>query len=171
MVLSDLIVIMNQGRIEQMGSAIEIYRRPLNRFVADFIGRANFLPVTVVSKEENQGANVLWQVKLFDLHLSVPAVASNKFTPGTPALLLVRPESIELHLTPPPRGGHPVIAGKLQHTSYLGSQVEYDIDVNNTFVTAVRHDPNEQLLYPVGSTVYLELKAENLYLLPVNSKQ
>ncbi|MEZ4673156.1 MAG: ABC transporter ATP-binding protein [Caldilineaceae bacterium] len=48
MVLSDQIVIMNKGRTEQIGSAVEIYRRPVNRFVADFIGRANFVPVRVV---------------------------------------------------------------------------------------------------------------------------
>ncbi|MCB1299621.1 MAG: ABC transporter ATP-binding protein, partial [Microthrixaceae bacterium] len=47
MVLSDLIVIMSGGRIQQSGSAPEIYRRPQNRFVADFIGRANFIPVDV----------------------------------------------------------------------------------------------------------------------------
>ncbi len=45
MVLSDQIVVMHRGRVQQVGSALEIYRRPRNRFVADFIGRANFLPV------------------------------------------------------------------------------------------------------------------------------
>ena len=45
MVLSDQIVVMNKGRVQQTGKAIEIYRHPQTRFVADFIGRANFLPV------------------------------------------------------------------------------------------------------------------------------
>jgi iron(III) transport system ATP-binding protein len=48
MTLSDRIVIMNQGRIMQIGTADQIYRRPTNIFVADFIGKANFLPAHVV---------------------------------------------------------------------------------------------------------------------------
>ena len=50
MVLSDQIVIMHKGRVQQVGSAIGIYRRPANRFVADFIGRANFLPVEMLER-------------------------------------------------------------------------------------------------------------------------
>src|SRR5690606_18947418 len=49
MALSDRIVVMNNGQIEQMGSPEEIYRHPVSRFVADFIGRANFLEATVLS--------------------------------------------------------------------------------------------------------------------------
>ncbi len=47
MTLSDQVVVMNQGRIEQAGPPAEVYRRPHTRFVADFIGRANFVPATV----------------------------------------------------------------------------------------------------------------------------
>ena len=43
MTLSDRIVVMNQGVIEQIGTPVEMYRFPTNRFVADFIGRANFV--------------------------------------------------------------------------------------------------------------------------------
>lgn len=41
--MSDRIVVMNQGRVEQVGPPLEIYARPRNRFVADFIGKGNFL--------------------------------------------------------------------------------------------------------------------------------
>ncbi|NIV34973.1 MAG: ABC transporter ATP-binding protein, partial [Anaerolineae bacterium] len=47
MTLSDRIVVMNEGKIEQIGPPTEIYRRPQTRFVADFIGRANFVEATV----------------------------------------------------------------------------------------------------------------------------
>ena len=43
MTLSDRVVIMNKGLIEQMGTPVEVYRTPCTRFVADFIGRANFI--------------------------------------------------------------------------------------------------------------------------------
>ena len=49
MTLSDRVVVMNQGLIEQVGTPIEVYRYPNSRFVADFIGRANFIEATVVN--------------------------------------------------------------------------------------------------------------------------
>ena len=49
--MSDRIVVMNQGRIEQVGSPTEIYRRPRNRFVADFIGETNFIDGQIVAHE------------------------------------------------------------------------------------------------------------------------
>ena len=50
MTLSDRIVVMNQGIIEQIGTPVEIYRFPNSRFVADFIGRANFVLAKVREK-------------------------------------------------------------------------------------------------------------------------
>jgi ABC-type Fe3+/spermidine/putrescine transport system ATPase subunit len=52
MVMSDRIVVMNHGHVEQLGSAEDIYLRPASRFVAQFVGRINFLPVTVVHSSE-----------------------------------------------------------------------------------------------------------------------
>ena len=45
--MSDVIVVMRDGRIQQMGGPTELYERPVNRFVADFIGTSNFIPGTV----------------------------------------------------------------------------------------------------------------------------
>ncbi len=50
MTLSDKIVVMNQGIIEQIGNPVEVYRFPNSRFVADFIGRANFVSGIVLSQ-------------------------------------------------------------------------------------------------------------------------
>ena len=90
MVLSDLIVIMHKGRIQQADTALEIYRRPNNRFVADFIGRANFLPVDIV---ERTAAG--WTVRFQDVNVGVPA-AADTLGSGQRGLLMVRPESIRL---------------------------------------------------------------------------
>ena len=54
MTLSDRIVVMNQGIIEQIGTPVEIYRFPNSKFVADFIGRANFVAGVVQEKKEQQ---------------------------------------------------------------------------------------------------------------------
>jgi iron(III) transport system ATP-binding protein len=159
MILSDRIVVMNYGRVQQVGTAVEIYRRPANRFVADFIGRANFLPVAV------QSANGRFlDVTLYDVTLQVPQSEHHQFRPGDPATLLVRPEAI--HVQPAPDGEQMAIPGQVRRTAYLGSLSEYDIEVYGSLVAAVHHSPTEADLYPPGSDVYLALRPENLYLLP-----
>lgn len=160
MVLSDQIVIMNKGRMEQMGSAVAIYRRPVNRFVADFIGRANFIPVTVAAQ-----ASPAYTVTLFGQSFTVPAGSPNlQVTTGGQATLLVRPESIRIYPTPP--ADQPYLTGVVERLAYLGAQAEYDVRLGKQRVTAIRHDPRAEDLHEVGTTVYLVFAQENLYLLP-----
>jgi ABC-type Fe3+/spermidine/putrescine transport system ATPase subunit len=53
--MSDLVIVMRGGVIEQMGRPEEIYRHPVNRFVADFIGTANIMPVRILSRDQARG--------------------------------------------------------------------------------------------------------------------
>lgn len=156
MVLSDRIVVMSNGRIQQVGGAVEIYRRPANRFVADFIGRANFLPVSVLGQSGDQ-----WRVRLDQVELLVDAAPEARFTSGDQGQLLVRPESMRLRADGPGQ-----LTALVERTAYLGSLAEYDLQVAGQRVAAVRYDPGEADLYAVGATVNVELIEENLYLLP-----
>jgi iron(III) transport system ATP-binding protein len=160
MVLSDQIVVMNAGRIQQVGTALEIYKRPANRFVADFIGRANFLPVTVLTQQEDR-----WLVKLLDVQLAVPATERHDIQPGVEALLLARPESIRLRR--PEDSPQCPLTGIIRRTAYLGSMAEFDIDLAGHLIEAVVYNPGLEDLYPVGANVCLEFNSSNLYLLPV----
>lgn len=159
MVLSDQIVIMHKGRVQQVGSAVGIYRRPANRFVADFIGRANFLPVEVLERSGER-----WQVRLHEITLAAPG--ADGVVAGKQAALLVRPESLRLSTQPPASSA---ADGSLQatvlRTSYLGSLAEYEIDLAGQRLLAVRHDPSEANLYAPGVTVYVQLLRDNIYLL------
>jgi iron(III) transport system ATP-binding protein len=158
MVLSDRIVVMHQGCLQQIGNAVEIYRRPRSRFVADFIGRANFLPVDVVDRQEGQ-----WLVRLFGVTMHTPSAVESEVEIGKRALLLARPESIHLHAIAPT--GKPTLAGQVRRSSYLGSQVEYDVEIGDRLITAILHDPGEQDLFALGATVYLNFLEQNLFLL------
>jgi iron(III) transport system ATP-binding protein len=130
-----------------VGGALEIYRRPANRFVADFIGRANFLPVTVLAHEKGE-----WRVRLADVELAVAAAPNASFAAGDQALLLVRPESLRIRAE---GGGR--MAGRIERTAYLGSLAEYDLELAGQRVAAVRYDPGEADLYPVSASVGVEL--------------
>ncbi|MBK8049765.1 MAG: ABC transporter ATP-binding protein [Anaerolineales bacterium] len=121
MVLSDLIVIMHKGKIQQAGTAVNIYRRPQNRFVADFIGRANFLPVEVQGRNGDG-----WSVRFNDAQFIVPAAAAKTFSNNERATLLVRPESMHLS-SQPPAGDERALLATAKRTFYLGSFAEHGL--------------------------------------------
>jgi spermidine/putrescine transport system ATP-binding protein len=94
MTMSDRIGIMNEGVLQQVGSPNEVYEKPVNRFVADFIGETNFLPATVTRLETEEdhpmvalqgGVRVLSANEGHDLRL------------GQPVTLTIRPERINLY--------------------------------------------------------------------------
>src|SRR5512136_2941419 len=89
MTLSDQVVVMNQGKIEQIGPPTEIYRRPRSRFVADFIGRANFVQGTVLERRDGQ-------LVLDSLGAALTAPTSAEYAKGEVVTLVARPEMIEI---------------------------------------------------------------------------
>ncbi len=82
--MADRIVVMKDGRIEQAGTPAEIYGRPTNRFVADFIGTMNFLPATLVDAKRVRLGNFD-----FEHQASIEGISS-----GAAVTLCVRPEDV-----------------------------------------------------------------------------
>ena len=88
--LSDRIVIMSHGKIEQVGTPVEVYQHPRTRFVADFVGVSNFIQGVV-----REGREKSVSVTLGGLG-DARARSGEEFSPGTPVLVSVRPESLVL---------------------------------------------------------------------------
>jgi iron(III) transport system ATP-binding protein len=156
MTMSDRIVVMHAGRIEQVGTAVELYQRPNNPFVADFIGKANFMEAIVVARSGSGH-----EIDLNGQRLAIPH-ASQDFAVGTPVTLVVRPEGVELH----DDAGLP---GTVRRVAYLGAVVDYDVDVNGQMVSVAVYDPRRKMLRPEDSPVKLKFIEESLYLLPKRS--
>jgi len=154
MTLSDRIVVMHQGKIEQVGSPSEIYRYPQTRFVADFIGRANFVDSTV--REQRDGHLV---VDALGTTLTVPA-AKGDFGQNQPAILVVRPEMVGID-TPE---GH--IHGIVRRATYLGNVIEYDVEVAGQLLSLVEYDPRHTTVHSEGQAVRLYFMEDCLYVLP-----
>jgi iron(III) transport system ATP-binding protein len=154
MTLSDRVVIMNQGLIEQVGTPIEVYRYPRSRFVADFIGRANFIEGSVV---ESQADGLV--VKVHDQTVRLSTV-KERFQPGTKLTLIARPEMIRVD-----SAGQ--FSGVVRRASYLGNMIDYDVEVGGQLITAVETDPRRTTIYAEGSEVRVSLLDECIHVLPV----
>jgi ABC-type Fe3+/spermidine/putrescine transport system ATPase subunit len=107
MSMADRIAVMSGGRIEQLGTPEEIYRGPVSRFVADFIGDSNFFEATVTGAVAQlpDGSRV--------------GCAGGRSGPST---LMVRPEAIGL------QDGDGSISGRVVQTSFLGSYIRVAVD-------------------------------------------
>ncbi len=112
MSISDRIGIMNQGRLEQVGSPVDIYYRPETPFIADFIGQGTFLQGEVISRAK------YLKVALDDGEevQAVPSNPSYKPQPGDKVLIAIRPESFAIG----DKGKGNTFRCKVYHTSFLG---------------------------------------------------
>ena len=110
--VSDRIIVMSNARIAQDGTPRELYEQPASRFVADFIGNANLIPVTLRHLDAVRGEAMLTTLPLAVAHRGVPA---------GPALLAVRPHAVRLS----PTGDG--IPGRIAHAAYLGGHMEFAV--------------------------------------------
>ena len=139
--MSDVIVVMKDGLIQQQGDPTELYERPVNRFVADFIGTSNFIDATVV---EVDGAS-----RLVTARTSAGLVLRGRPTDpgyhvgvGDQVTVATRPERLEVlpasGVGEPP-AGHTQVTGTVVQGTYLGDQTEYRVSTDQAGVLIVRH--------------------------------
>jgi putative spermidine/putrescine transport system ATP-binding protein len=147
MTMADLIVVMEQGRIRQMAPPIEIYRRPADAFVADFIGSTNLLPVEV----DGDGRMVFAGAPL--IGVAMPGARKR-------AVMSIRPEDV--HLTSTGEAAH---TGRVTFVRDLGGTIETFVDVAGTPIVAIA-TPREKLALAEGDTVGVVLPAEACVVLP-----
>ena len=117
--MSDRIALMNEGRIEQVGSPTELYERPVNHFVADFIGDTNLLAEMEVA---GQGEGALSLVCASGLKLNLPA--AGKEVPAKVSLA-IRPERIAI--LGPEEERDQVFGGRVEEVVYLGDTYRYSV--------------------------------------------
>lgn len=133
--MSDTIVVMNQGYIQQIGTPEKIYNEPENAFVADFIGESNIISATMVQDR---------LVKI--LGVNFPCVDEG-FGQNKPVDVVIRPEDIDL-LTP----GQGSIDGVVTHMIFKGVHYEMEVMANNYEWLVHSTD-----MFPVGTEVSIHV--------------
>ena len=149
MAISDKIVIMDKGNLVQMGSPKEIYEYPNSPFVANFIGKANFLGC-----EYKELKNGLAYVKVGDIPVTVPNPGSVKIQAGDKCCLSVRPESITLV----PEGDG--IPGIISRATYFGSKIEYEMQIADNHLIIEIYNPQLSVVFHEGDHVKAKLDLE-----------
>jgi spermidine/putrescine transport system ATP-binding protein len=129
--MSDVIVVMRDGRIQQQGEPESLYRRPINRFVAGFIGSSNFVDATTTGTPDASGAVDV--AIAAGLNFTGRLTGGDRPAAGAAVTLALRPESVVLTgeaENPPAAGpGWASLPGRVLNGTYLGDQNEYRVDV------------------------------------------
>jgi spermidine/putrescine ABC transporter ATP-binding subunit len=148
--LSDRIAVFNEGRVLQIGPPKQLYERPANRFVADFIGINNIIDGVVDATEADKGLRVRTAVGEFT------TLYDARFKIGDPCIICVRPETAALGEAPPDRNR---VAGRITFAAYLGNNLRYDIEIapGVIFKADIRDVWHHEVL-PAGTDVTVTFK-------------
>ena len=152
MALSDRIIIMNKGKIEQVGTPQEVYLRPASVFVADFIGRANFIKGEVKGRDEHGLA-----VELYGTVLHIKNYADKQFTVGDTVTAVVRPESVTV-------GTAGQFEGDIVMSAFMGAHQEYRVKLGDIVLDAEQLNPMGGKLFAENEHVSIRLHEDSIYI-------
>ncbi|MDH3660711.1 MAG: ABC transporter ATP-binding protein [Alphaproteobacteria bacterium] len=127
--MSDRIAVMSAGEIQQTGTAHEIYEKPANRFVADFIGETNLIDVTI---EQVDGKSCLCRL---EGGTALEATAAETPMAGAKGHISIRPERLSLTEA---EDGVGELAGTVYHTVYLGTDTQHLVRLDDGAEVIVR---------------------------------
>ena len=152
--MSDRIAVINNGRVQQVGTAEEIYEAPKNTFVADFIGETNLIDVAVNSMANGEASCVLPG----GVSMNCPAADGAKAGSGH---ISIRPERVAL--TTPSKG---TLVGTVSRQIYLGTDMHVDVQLDDNVIIKVRvQNSNAAKIPKVGSKTGLNFEANAARLL------
>ena len=152
MSISDNIIIMNKGVVAQMGTPRDIYYKPANEFVADFIGEANFLKVTVVSVEADT-VTVAFNGVRFPVAKPETAVAA-----GETRTVMLRPEGVRV-------AEKGILPCRINLSCFMGSYQNYHVDAGDTLVKITDNHPVGRRVFEVGEEAYLDFSPIDTHLM------
>ena len=158
--LSDRIAVLSQGKIEQIGTPMEIYESPSTAFVADFIGSSNILKATV---KESQPAGSLVETE-HGLRLLVSAVGESV---GAQVMVLMRPEKFSVADGTAKEGEIPNrISARVEDLTYLGEDIQLRVvaEQGEPLLVALKSG-HDSLALKQGDTITLAISPEDVHLL------
>jgi len=159
MVISDRIAVMDSGNVVQIGTAQEIYEKPANKFVADFIGTMNFISGEVV--QVLQDTDSVYVHTEFSEKMLCKTSGITATTPEKKVYVSIRPEDVEVFMEPP-QARENLFKGTITHKAYLGNLLYLFVSIDGTMirVQVPHHVPQEE-----GQELYLFLNPQKCMIL------
>ena len=160
--LSDRIAVFNQGKVFQIGPPKDLYERPANRFVADFIGINNLVDGTVRAIE-----GPLQTLRVDTAVGEISAIHDKRLSVGDRCVICLRPENAAVDGQP--GGERNRLKGKIAFAAYLGNTLRYDVDLGNgiTFKADIG-DPWHHDQFPMGKPVTLSCLVASTLAIPAD---
>jgi iron(III) transport system ATP-binding protein len=160
--MADRVAIMHGGVLEQLGTPENLYRRPVSRFVAEFLGETNFIPANFVELCDGGATFAAAGATIGAITAGAPRLA-----PGEAAVLSVRPESLKLtDRATMPVGGTSVLEGTLLETTYLGELAQHIVELKGgTKLKVAEVNPAYGTRRQVGSAVAVSARADDVVVL------
>ena len=164
MSLSDRIAVMNNARVEQTGSPVEIYEAPRSSFTAAFIGDTNFFDGTVAALEGGEYSRLV-----IDGFPGVTCFNDRPRKIGDLVHLSIRPEKFAIsRAQPPARQGHNAVRGTVENIIYLGSLTRYWVRVEGYRISVTRQHtrfPLDEAPITWNDPVWLDWHADDGFML------
>jgi iron(III) transport system ATP-binding protein len=171
--LSHMIAVMDRGRVVQIGTPRDVYERPSDRFVADFVGTTNFLDAAVVGTGGGERCRVRTAVGELNVRCGEYLRANDT------VLVSVRPEDVELSEQPlnqdggdkedvdkgdsDKNDGDNFCVGEVRAKAFLGDCLDFQVKIGD-FIVLARVHPS--LRTPVGDKIYVRMRAEKCVAVP-----
>ena len=156
LVMSDRVVVMNKGRIEVIDTPGAVYMKPRTKFIADFIGRSNFLEGTI---------SLMEGTIMTDKGLKLRVPVTDGLNDGDKVIVAIRPEGVSLFddVTPHCENTFP---GRIEFVTYVGSITSYHVQLESgdTIMAEVQSLAGGPGL-AIGDVIYAGLKPENLIIM------
>ncbi len=151
MALSDQIIIMNKGVVAQIGTPEEIYYHPQSKFVADFIGEANFLEGTLKDVSGDKGT-----MEVLGNDIEVENVGG--IEKGKDCIMVMRPESVQI-------ASEGQLPCDVKMSCFMGSYQEYHVMVGERNVKITDFNPRHKKIYAEGEKAYIRFNPCDIHIL------
>jgi len=149
--LSDRIAVINLGKLQQTGTPLDLYEKPENPFVADFIGINNLIPGEVQGGADEEG-----RVKVKTGFGVLTSLTNGRIKASDRCIICVRPETASISSSATGEEGLNCIPGAVSFASYIGNTVRYDVEIGEGLIFKVDvQNPWDHKPYPIGEKVYV----------------
>ena len=158
--MADRIVIMNKGRIVQIGTPSEVYFNPRTKFVSDFIGEMNFISGKLLAKDD-QTVTIAFSETC---RINIPSPESSRLTDKV--VLGIRPEKIVIKREPSTSDGSILLEGNMVEVTFLGQLLRFHVEFNGNMVIIDDFGGVDRALrYQKAGKVYMEINPKDCLLM------